>query len=558
MHIIPDVDGARLITNGVCEFLQKVPGVLCPVFVKVLTKVWADATEDIFKIGSTSPASVLLDAVEQLERKSPKADDHIQLIKSNLVDAVDSCIAAAGHEFSIHWQKQLLKAASFGKTTLDLYDSDGFVNMCETIRVLNAVRFYEIGLPLSYDQYFRLGPERLVKRLVNRREYLLALRLSEYLNLPTDRIYVHWACQKVRAPSNNEDAVCEAIVEKLNGKAGVSFEEIAKAAYDEGRQGLATSLLNYERRAGKQVPLLLAMEEDTIALDKAIESGDTDLVLYVLLHLKSKLPLATFFRTINPRPVASALVESTALAQDRALLKDLYYQDDRRADGANLLVSDALTTTPDAPSQTHLDKLRAATKLLADPKESAFQARAIAEAQRLIRLHDALDADPAVLEATGSSSGARFFAGTSLNATLFHLTRLGLAKRAAAVAADFKVPDRTATWLRLRALVAKRDWRDLEDLAARTKRSPIGWEPYYSELLAAGNARLAALFVPKCTGLQALERADMYVKCGLVAKAAEEAVKVKDLKYLEALRAKAAGKDVVEVERCIGIVKKGR
>jgi hypothetical protein len=33
-------------------------------------------------------------------------------------------------------------------------------------------------------------------------------------------------------------------------------------------------LLNHEPRAGKQVPLLLNMEEDELALDKAIESGD--------------------------------------------------------------------------------------------------------------------------------------------------------------------------------------------------------------------------------------------------------------------------------------------
>lgn len=26
VHLIPDIDGVRLITNDVCEFLQKVPG----------------------------------------------------------------------------------------------------------------------------------------------------------------------------------------------------------------------------------------------------------------------------------------------------------------------------------------------------------------------------------------------------------------------------------------------------------------------------------------------------------------------------------------------------
>jgi len=112
-----------------------------------------DGTEDIFKIGATAPASILLDAVDQLERKSPKADDNIQLIRAQLPEAVDACIKAAGHEFSVHWQKQLLKAASFGKSVLELYSSDEFVEMCETLRVLNAVRFYEVGLAITYEQY---------------------------------------------------------------------------------------------------------------------------------------------------------------------------------------------------------------------------------------------------------------------------------------------------------------------------------------------------------------------------------------------------------------------
>ncbi|PBP15453.1 vacuolar protein-like protein sorting vps16, partial [Diplocarpon rosae] len=89
------------------------------------------------------------------------------LIRPNLVEAVDTCVKAAGHEFSIHWQKQLLRAASFGKSVLDIYNSDDFVDMCETLRVLNAVRYYEIGLPLSYEQFLRLTPEKLIQRLIS-------------------------------------------------------------------------------------------------------------------------------------------------------------------------------------------------------------------------------------------------------------------------------------------------------------------------------------------------------------------------------------------------------
>ena len=103
------------------------------------------------------------------------------------------------------------------------------------------------------------------------------------------------------------------------------------------------------------------MEEDEIALDKAIESGDTDLgmgapihcqllmriltnllVQYVLMNLKKKHTLANFFRIINNRPVASNLIESSAREEDRELLKDMYYQDDRRADGGLVILRESV------------------------------------------------------------------------------------------------------------------------------------------------------------------------------------------------------------------------
>jgi vacuolar protein sorting-associated protein 16 len=306
--------------------------------------------------------------------------------------------------------------------------------MCETLRVLNAVRFYEVGLPLSYEQFLRLTPEKLVRRLINRREYLLALRISSYLRLPTDRIYVHWASQKVRVGSEDEDTICRLIVEKLAGKRGISFEEIARAAYDEGRGRLATELLNHEPRAGKQVPLLLNMEEDEIALDKAIESGDSDLVFFVLLRLKKKLPLASFFRVINTRPVATSLIEASARGDDDELLKDLYYQDDRRTDGANLFVREALEQSD---SRTSTDKLALAAKLLSDSKETAFELKALQEASMLLKMQEAFDRDL-----------TESFTGLSVNETIFKLVRLGYASRAKKMQNEFKVPEKTTWWIK--------------------------------------------------------------------------------------------------------------
>ncbi|KAF7586034.1 hypothetical protein BBP40_009651 [Aspergillus hancockii] len=528
VHVIPEFDGVRLITHDTCEFLHKV----------------TDVTEAIFRLGSTSPASVLLDSIDLLEKKSPKADENIQRIRSSLPDAVDTCVKAAGHEFEAYWQKRLLKAASFGKSVLDLYNSDDFVEMTEKLRVLKAVRDYQIGLPISYDQYMRLTPEKLIERLVNRHEYLLAIRVSEYLQIPADKIYVHWASQKVKVSAVDDEAVCKLIVQRLEGKPGISFELIAQTAYDEGRAHLATQLLNHEPRAGKQVPLLLSMEEDEIALDKAIESGDNDLVNYVLLRLKGKLPLASFFRMINNRPMASALVETTARDDDTELLKDLYYQDDRPIDGSNVLLSEALNQT-EFPSKT--ERLQLASRLLADSKDATvvLQQKLLSEASQLLKVQQNLDKD--IVDRSE-------FVGLSLNETIYRLIRSGYGKRAQKLQSEFKIPDKTYWWLRLRALVAKRDWGELEEIG-RNKKSPIGWEPFYNEILGAGNTKLASLFVPKCTNLPVEDKVEMWVKCGMIVKAGEEAFRAKDFNTLELLRTRASGPAVADIDRMINQLK---
>ena len=94
------------------NFSRKFPVGLSVFTAPYLADIHIGVTEDIFKLGSTSPASVLLDAVDQLDKKSPKADENIQLIRPNLPDAVAACVQAAGQEYSTHWQKQNIKQAT--------------------------------------------------------------------------------------------------------------------------------------------------------------------------------------------------------------------------------------------------------------------------------------------------------------------------------------------------------------------------------------------------------------------------------------------------------------
>jgi hypothetical protein len=103
----------------------------------------------------------------------------------------------------------------------------------------------------------------------------------------------------------------------------------------------------------------------------------------------------------------------------------------------------------------------------------------------------------------------------------------------------------------LRGLVAARNWSEIETISS-TRKSPIGWEPFFNALLAAGNPRLASVFIPKCTNATSTEKVEMWVKCGMIKQAAEEAAKSKDLKKLEELRGMSTRPgEATEIERLI-------
>ena len=73
------------------------------------------------------------------------------------------------------------------------------------------------------------------------------------------------------------------------------------------------------------------------------------------------------------------------------------------------------------------------------------------------------------------TDGSGSYVGLSVNETMFRLIRSGYSKRAAKVQSEFKVPEKTYWWVRLRALVAARLWGELEEVG-KNRKSPIGWE----------------------------------------------------------------------------------
>lgn len=523
VHLVPEIDGVRIIDAERHELIQKA----------------AESTEAVFRPGSSDPAALLFDASDSFTRRSPaKADEVIHAIRADLPRAVDTCIDAASQEWEVTWQRRLLKAAALGKSFLDgSYDSSTFVDVSRTLRVVNNVRSYEVGLPISYEEYQSGGSAALVSRLTRRNHHLLSLRIAEHLRLRPDPILQHWACAKIARSkptvvakgatlTREDEELCAFIVRKFESQSGglgaVSYASIASSAYAAGRTRLATKLLDNEPRAVDQVPLLLKMGEDRRALEKSVDSGDTDLVYHVLLRLKSQLSRGDFFRVVQApfagdagdesqptaggrnkvyRNLAIRLLEVYARASDREMLKDLFFTEDRRVDAALLALEDASKEGDSSHSSaesearlsalsTEIHRLKDAQRLFSEDKERALESKLIDEFIRLLSFQSALERE---------DGGRSQWLHLSLNETLRELLVKRWHKKAEKLRSDFKVPEKRYAVVKVDALVKTRDWEGLWAYAASKKTGPpCGYEPVIVKLLEAGQKAEAARYVERC------------------------------------------------------------
>lgn len=223
-------------------------------------------------------------------------------------------------------------------------------------------------------RYVPQPPTHLIARLTARSQHLLSLRISSFLHLSPAPVLQHWARAKIVAAQGTEaeDAACRLIVEKLKSQSDVSCADVALTAWTEGKAGLATKLLEHEVRAAKQVPLLLNMAQHELALQKVIQSGDPDLVYTVLLRLKRAHALGDFFRLVDRKPEAAALLKVYAREHDVELLRDFYYQDDRRREMGTLALEESWA---EKDVQRRTEKVRAAAKAFGEDKDCSFEAK---------------------------------------------------------------------------------------------------------------------------------------------------------------------------------------
>jgi len=476
---VSEFDGARIYTNAACEWMARVP----------------QSTESIFRNDSTSSAAQLYDAQQAFEDGDAAADDNLRALAASgaegmsggntLKDAIEQCLDAAAHEFDYEQQRALLKAASYGKLVCPSFPADEFVDMCRILRVLNAVRSPQVGLPLSYEQYMKMDAELLVERLITRHQHLLAMRICEYLRMHPERVLVHWACEKIKHCDDVTDQeMGEMIVKKLSLCPGISYANIASTAFRHGRRRLATLLLEYEPLASDQVPLLMSMKEDELALNKAIQSGDTDLVYLALMHLKKHRRQKEFFVLIKDKPLARDLYIAYCKQADLPALKSFYYSLQKPAEAAEVAVLEAYQCDD---LKDRLQGLQLAFEFFEKDKSNMFAARATEEEMTLLRMQKEL-------ETSTSDTG---YVDLSVTQVMEKLISKGDSRHTSKLKTMLKVSDRRLWYMEVQALSRSGCWDELARLVSSKKAPPIGFQPFIEACITHNNLAEASKYIAR-------------------------------------------------------------
>lgn len=280
---ISEIDGLRFATNEGIFFISKVSKELynsCYPF-------------------STHPSKKLIKAYKDDIMKEANCDKEIRKIFNVLPNAVSFLVDACANIFWTENEKEgnkkeiqlfMLKAAQLGKYFLqkDEYNFSKFVEVCRNIRIINTIR-NDSTTPIfiTYKEFDKLSFKEIIKKIMGEHNFKLAFRISKYLDDKTKKIYMKWACCKIKLLddlSSKEDQlkVYNDIMNELNNIKNISYIKLAKKAFKYKINDLGMKFLEHEKSILAKIPQYLNHNKWDKALELSYETYDSDILATAL------------------------------------------------------------------------------------------------------------------------------------------------------------------------------------------------------------------------------------------------------------------------------------
>jgi vacuolar protein sorting-associated protein 16 len=577
LHIVPEIDCCRVVTDHCVELLQRVP----------------PATAALLRIGSIEPSAMMLDASDAFSSGSPSSDEAARAITRSgmLLEAIEICADAATREFDVAIQKRLLRAASYGLhfsfkdpdhtcvvggpgMTNDLNDDDilpsevaiKFTSAARKLRVMNSLRDPRVGLTLTTSQYDLVTPVGVVARLVAINRPALATAISKYLNLPSHvqlfarsakasaLVMSHFSCSDAELA----DMAIQIINEHQNDPSIHSggFAAVALAANKAGRPGVANLLLKLETSVADKVPALISTGNFEDAVAVATKARDAEFIFFTLMEFE-KVCMATpandpttsqsnFINTVIHKFTAEALDTLRRYLETMSDIKsvmNLLLRAQRSIDVGSTMAKKAFD-----PINEPADKLKLlveASRLFSLGKDTGFQKSCTDEQIDLIRDQEVLRTKYGTPEVAPT--------GSSLIETMASIIRYAATNKREShrllgdvdkLAKKFRVSDKRLWHLKVTSFSESDQWPQLRSLSDSKTKSPIGFKPF---ALAAIRGKQPVSEIMRYIERVSLaeERYELFAEAALWKRALDEAGKLRDPRRVANIKASC---NVVEIQ----------
>lgn len=293
----------------------------------------------------------------------------------------------------------------------------------------------------------------------------------------------------------------------------------------QGRNQLAVLLLDAEPNPADQVPLLMSMQDDKGALDKALESQDPDLIYLALLHLLKRRGAQELFKVVMKDATARALMLSYSALQDDTLLRQLCETCDVPMTLCAYMLPKAFKM-PDLPRRTKALEAVKKTAAQSSDEGGKFLARQLDDQLKLQQVQVELE------QLTGKAS----FLDTSAAQTVRQCFALNQYSKGLRLAKDLNMSEKLLWSLKVEGLAEGHDWKELDKLSNEKKVPPIGLEPFVEACIKHDRLDEAGRYVERLTDMS--RKAELCVRMGLFKKAAEAGIAARDLEILNSIRHK--------------------
>ena len=329
----------------------------------------------------------------------------------------------------------------------------------------------------------------------------------------------------------DDASVARAISAKLGHNPNLSYSDIAARAAECGRKELAVKLLEHETRVSRQVPLLVQLGDQkstALALSRALASGDRDLAFSVLLHLKAVMSSSEFHLMMGKNPMSKVLFRAYSRQMGPSALEEWFEQEDDFFELAGMRFEQAHETHR---YETRRNRLTSAQEQWRKAKKEPLQAL-VEENLKLLSQQSGLE----------NKLEGQSFVGKTANETISQLLETDQLKLAEKVRQEMKVSDRRFAWLRVRAMVKRKQWDDLKKFA-RQKRPPLPANQVVRVVHEQAGEERAREFLTEEFVSSTAERVDLLTEFGMFLEAANAAFSAKSVDLLNGVEAVCAGRD---------------